>query len=64
MKQKLNKIANYLHQLGHTRVANSLRHKTFLEAHMVTQFVNSKIVLKAEQWDKIRNILNEHEEKW
>lgn len=64
MKDKLNKIANYLHQLGHTKLANSVRTKSFVEAFAVTQFINSQVVLKAEQWDRIRNILNEHEEKW
>lgn len=58
MKEKLEKISNYLKTEGFKKQASLLRRCNFTENYQVTFFVNQTCELKVEQMDKVLKTLN------
>ena len=57
--EKLQQVASYLHSLEWSQVAKALLAESFGTRDDVLQYINARCPLLEEDWDFIRNILDD-----
>ena len=62
MDRRIRKMVEYLNDLNLKDVAESMKHKTFVDNAQITQYLNSKCgrQLKSDNWTKILRIINSY----